>query len=101
MKHSNKTLELGHHLKFNLSCSECMDKCDEDAKCDGVECGSRSCGLLNNQACNNTNLVSNSDSDIDTCFKTIPFQCENISKNISCSLQNQHHIQNLYSKYSY
>ena len=90
MKHSNKTLELEHRLKFNLSCSECMDKCDEDAKCDGVECGSRSCGLLKNQTCNNADLVFNSDNDIDTCFKTIPFQCENISKNISCSLQKQH-----------
>ena len=58
------------------NCSECMDQCDDDPKCEGVECGSIYCSLLKNGQCNKTELISTPNSHKETCFKVIAFECK-------------------------
>ena len=76
MNHSAETHNFGYNTTLNFSCSECMDKCDEDMVCDGVECGSNHCRLLTNNTCNKTQLIPKPSKSKETCFKAIPFQCK-------------------------
>ena len=76
---SNNTtefLDIKSNLMATSNCSECMDQCDDDPKCEGVECDSLNCSLLKNGRCNKTELTSNPKSSRETCFKMIAFECK-------------------------
>ena len=70
--------DFGYYPSTNLSCSRCMDECDDDPKCKGVECGLKLCRWWKNQTCNKTQLLFTPKKDIETCFKMIPFQCKDL-----------------------
>ena len=53
-----------------------MDQCDDDPKCEGVECGSIYCSLLESGRCSKTELIHNPKGSKETCFKVIAFECK-------------------------
>ena len=59
-----------YYSTTNGNCTYCMNECDKDKTCEGVECGGSHCSWWKNGKCNNANqLKVSADYNVLTCLK--------------------------------